>query len=586
MQKGLLRLFYPALIATISCLPQTGTVDIKSVPSGADIFLDDSLTGAKTDCVLEDVPFGHHELRLALTDYVEWKHEIDLTMQLPSFDTTAELIKGNNQPVITSVSASVNPLKTGHTTLIQTAAEDPDGDSLTFEWASVDEDTIYSGQSFTWKAPWDPKEYLFCLTVSDGKGGVAYDSLVVTVEKDTLKPVTLLPATNVTTRQLTLTWTASTYARWFCYEIYRSVAPDTNTIGSAVEVIFNQTDTTWTDVSLTPGTGYYYVVAIVDSDNKRVYSNRIFTTTDSLSGTLDLDGGHGVRLANTADHIFCAAREKSVQGFQVFDAGLNPGTVIRTPHGNPDAYAYDLYLPANLLHVAFGKEGYHAYHVSDPYSPEEVISIDASTLGGEARAVYNLGSAIFIGCTNPATSTSTIVYFDYNTDTTLCVDTIYDIPQSIFVADNYIYVSEGNAGVQILSWNPVANDPIQHASIFPTSDAVYKVFVAQQCAYVAAGTQGFIVLDVTNPQKPKQLATWVGDQGSDTRGFYFSGNTAYLADGVCGLRVLDVSSPANPSLIKRKKVGTLITDIWVRSYLGKTQAVLSDWNNAIYMIEW
>lgn len=584
MQKGLLRLFYPALIATIACLPQTGTVDIKSIPSGADIFLDDSLTGKKTDCILEDVPFDHHKLTLVLKDYVDWTQEFELNAETPSFDTTVELIKGNNQPVITSVSASVNPLKTGHTAFIQAAAEDSDADSLTFEWASVDEDTVYLGQSFTWKAPWDPKEYLFCLAVSDGKGGVAYDSLVLTVEKDTLKPVILLSATDVTIRQLTLTWTASTYSKWYSYEIYRSVAPDT-TIGSVAEAIFKQTDTAWTDVSVSPGTGYYYVVAVVDSENNRVYSNKLFAATDSISGTQNLDGGHGLRLANTGDYIFCAAREKSVRGFQVFTDGLIPGTVIRTPRANPDAYAYDLYLPANLLHVAFGKEGYHAYSVSDPYSPEEVISIDAATLGGEARAVFNLGSAIFIGCTNPATSTSTIVYFDYNSDTNLYIDTIYDIPENIFVVKNCIYVSEGNAGVQILNWNPAADDPVQHASIFTTPDTAYNVYVSDQYAYIAAGTQGFIVVDITNPQKPTQVASWVGDKGSDTRGFYFLGSTAYLADGVCGLRVLDISNPANPTLISKKKIGTLITDTWVRSYLGKVQVVLSDWNNAIYMIE-
>lgn len=53
-----------------------GTIIISSVPQGADVFLDDSATGKKTDCTLHNVKLGNVTLRLELPGYFPYEKKI------------------------------------------------------------------------------------------------------------------------------------------------------------------------------------------------------------------------------------------------------------------------------------------------------------------------------------------------------------------------------------------------------------------------------------------------------------------------------------------------------------------------------
>lgn len=54
----------------------TGAIAVYSEPTGADVYLDDSLTGARTDCVLEDVTSGHHTVFVSLEGYYGWEEGV------------------------------------------------------------------------------------------------------------------------------------------------------------------------------------------------------------------------------------------------------------------------------------------------------------------------------------------------------------------------------------------------------------------------------------------------------------------------------------------------------------------------------
>lgn len=51
-------IFITAVLVTISLLgcAGVGEVEVSSIPQGADVYLDDSLTGLSTNCVLTEVP--------------------------------------------------------------------------------------------------------------------------------------------------------------------------------------------------------------------------------------------------------------------------------------------------------------------------------------------------------------------------------------------------------------------------------------------------------------------------------------------------------------------------------------------------
>lgn len=78
----------------------------------------------------------------------------------------------------------------------------------------------------------------------------------------------------------------------------------------------------------------------------------------------------------------------------------------------------------------------------------------------------------------------------------------------------------------------------------PFADFVQDVAVADDLAFIAAGSAGLGIVDVSNPAQPSTIASL------DTRGYAegiaVQGSMVYLADGPYGLRVIDASNPASP----------------------------------------
>src|SRR5262249_21910257 len=72
-------------------------------------------------------------------------------------------------------------------------------------------------------------------------------------------------------------------------------------------------------------------------------------------------------------------------------------------------------------------------------------------------------------------------------------------PRSVSVQFRYAYVCD-EEGVKVLDVTDLAN-PVPKAAV-PLCEA-YSVYLARTYAYVAAGRQGLVVLDITNPEQPK-----------------------------------------------------------------------------------
>jgi len=507
---------------------------------------------------------------------------------------------GNHPPQITGVTAP-SLVEPGDEVTISCTATDADGDPLTYDWESVDEVTAYTGSQFDWIAPEELGDYDFYVTVSDGRGAVDSASLVITVGYVAIPAVKLLPPLDVSTREVTLVWNRSDYPTWYEYKLYRS--DEQANARENGKVIASLRDTIYVDKGLDPGTDYYYVVATVDSSDNMAFSNEIKVTTESfyLVGTQSLGGGHGLRLANKGNYIFCAARDQSVKGFQIGSGGLTSGPLIPHPNDNYNAYAYDLAISGNLLHVAFGKEGYMCYLITNPMTPIDTLQVTVDILTGsltaEAISIFAEGNDVFIGCTDGATSTHTLTWVQVDLATgqgiLKAVDTLRDKPTDIHVYGNYVYVAVQDAGLEIVRWNQ-AGDPttaLSFVSVTSTNDKANQVYISQDYAYVAASSQGLMILDVSNKDQPVQAAQWPRPDENiqtDAQGVFFSVGRAYIADGIYGLRVLKLTQdPSAPVyIVGTKEIGNKLMDVWVKSEGNVTQAILADWFNAIHMIEW
>jgi hypothetical protein len=88
---------------------------------------------------------------------------------------------GNRKPVITGLTMA-SQLEAGKSTVVTCTAEDPDGDTLSYEWncsrGSFISDT---GPSVKWKAPMASGTDTVTVKVTDGRGGEASGSVTTSV---------------------------------------------------------------------------------------------------------------------------------------------------------------------------------------------------------------------------------------------------------------------------------------------------------------------------------------------------------------------------------------------------------------------
>jgi hypothetical protein len=100
---------------------------------------------------------------------------------------TINVVVPNQPPVIESLTAEWHRLKKASNTPITCVATDPDEDELTYKWSATDDggnpvgSFTGEGDTVTWVAPNNYGNYTITVTVSDGRGGEASDSIGITV---------------------------------------------------------------------------------------------------------------------------------------------------------------------------------------------------------------------------------------------------------------------------------------------------------------------------------------------------------------------------------------------------------------------
>ena len=97
-------------------------------------------------------------------------------------DSTTITVRVNRPPRVTSLIADVDWLTSSRNCQVECAAEDPDGDELSYEWSTNGGDISGTGSMVTWTAPKNGGKVNVIVTVSDSRGGVASKSVVFNVK--------------------------------------------------------------------------------------------------------------------------------------------------------------------------------------------------------------------------------------------------------------------------------------------------------------------------------------------------------------------------------------------------------------------
>lgn len=112
----------------------------------------------------------------------------------------------------------------------------------------------------------------------------------------------------------------------------------------------------------------------------------------------------------------------------------------------------------------------------------------------------------------------------------------------------YLWVTTAE-GVQVIDVTSFEEPRLIPGATFPLADA-RRLYVARTYAYVAAGRDGLVILNVTNPEAPVEHARFARDGETPDTNDVIVGTTnaslfAYVADGVNGMQVLQLTSPSS-----------------------------------------
>lgn len=232
-------------------------------------------------------------------------------------------------------------------------------------------------------------------------------------------------------------------------------------------------------------------------------------------------------------HLVYAASSRGLQIFDVADAvtpkligdletpGICWGVAVAKDH----AYLSDVYHPR--LAGTGASAGLRVVDISNPAAPVE-ISVHPELTGLPSDPLV-IGNQLF---------TAAFEIVDIATPSAL--QKIGDLPISTYghrgvaVADHYAYVAAGEQGLLIIDIGNLAM-PVEVGRYdkLPVANDVYLV---GHLAYIAAGDAGVSVLDVSVPSCPLELMRF------DTPGYAYrvivSQEQIYVADGPAGLLIL------------------------------------------------
>jgi hypothetical protein len=120
-------------------------------------------------------------------------------------------------------------------------------------------------------------------------------------------------------------------------------------------------------------------------------------------------------------------------------------------------------------------------------------------------------------------------------------------PHALQVQFRYGYVCD-EEGIKVLDVTDLAHP--QLVSKLDLAEA-HHIYLARTYAYVAAGTQGLVILDIEKPEQPRIDQIYnadgcINDLQDVKLGITYVSEFAYLADGKNGLRVVQLTSPETP----------------------------------------
>jgi len=151
--------------------------------------------------------------------------------------------------------------------------------------------------------------------------------------------------------------------------------------------------------------------------------------------------------------------------------------------------------------------------------------------------------------------------------------TAYDV----YVSGDYAYLADGTSGLAVIDISDPTNPgtPVYE----DTTGVALGVYVSGDYAYMADYDSGLAVIDISDPTNPGTPV--YEDTSESARAVYVSGDYAYLANSASGLAVIDVSDPTNPGAPVYEDTTGIARNI----YVNGDYAYLADGTSGLAIID-
>lgn len=250
-------------------------------------------------------------------------------------------------------------------------------------------------------------------------------------------------------------------------------------------------------------------------------------STKGRANALDCSGSYA--------YLACGKKgDPNSQGVQIFD--IQDPNIPQPVHFFPlPEVANDIDVVGNYAYVAASGAGLYILDVQDPVTPSLVSSL---LLPGKAKKLCVYSIYLFI-----AADYEGLHIIDISNLTAPEIKGSCPLPEGerafdVIAEENYAYLAAGDAGLKIIDISDPSN-PILSESFDENSGSVCSVYKRGKYLYLSESNKGVeIVSDLSDPNIPiPQLVSKITTQ--DAYQVFIEGNFLYVADGYGGIKICD-----------------------------------------------
>jgi len=197
----------------------------------------------------------------------------------------------------------------------------------------------------------------------------------------------------------------------------------------------------------------------------------------------------------------------------------------------------------DMLYV--GRQGYVIqYNVSNPYGV--YINQGAVAVTGNVTDIDVQGHFIHVVArTTSGLDHQYIIDVQNPTSMNIVEDTSWSDAYGLDVQGELVYLADGTYGMYIRNVsNPYSTT---HIASYNTPGTVKDVLVDGGIAYLADGSAGVAIINVSDPTNISPLGSI--DTDGDARKLALQGNTLFVADFSGGVKIIDVTNPQHPTFV-------------------------------------